>query len=92
MKGILENKIKVTLERKIMRDTLRLSLDNRRCIQVTWKTLLEIVLEMILGHWYILCNVKRTFTINWCRPLTNFFFYKRGYFEGWKERLPSYCC
>ena len=38
------------------------ALNNRTCKYVTWKTLLEILLEMMLGQWYILCNVMRTLT------------------------------
>ena len=50
MKEILGNKTNVTLERKTMLKDLRLTLDNPRCMHVTWKTLLEILLETILGQ------------------------------------------
>lgn len=53
-----EIKQKVTLERKTMLDAL----NNRTCKHVTWKTLLEVLLEMMLGQWYVLCNVLRTLT------------------------------
>lgn len=57
MKEILGNKTKVTLERKTMLDALRLSLNNRGCIHMTWKTLLEVLLEMTLGQWHIFIYV-----------------------------------